>query len=146
MFKFGKKSLENLVGVSEQLIRLHQFVITFFDHKITDGVRTLEEQKANVAKGVSKTMNSKHLPQADGKSHATDSEPYPDVDWGKVEKALAAVKAIDPRLDLLRFYYFQGVMRGAAERMGIKLRQGVDWNGDNNLSNQTFFDLPHNEV
>lgn len=146
MPKFSKQSLDNLKGLHEALIRLHQFVISFYDHSISDGCRTVEEQKKNVAKGVSKTLASKHLPQADGKCHATDSMPFPAVNWDKVEKSLAAVKAIDPKLDLLRFYHFQGVMLGAATRMGVDLRQGIDWNENNDPSDQSFFDLPHNEV
>lgn len=146
MPKFGLVSLKNLEGVSEQLVRLHQFVISFFDHSVDDGCRMWEEQVKNVAKGVSKTMESKHLPNSQGKCLATDSMPYPRVEWKAVEKSLAAVKAIDPRLDLLRFYYFQGIMRGVAEAKGIKLRQGIDWDSDNAIHDQSFFDLPHNEV
>ena len=44
---------------------------------IIDTLRTKEEQEANVAKGVSWTMNSKHLPQLpEGKSRAIDIAPY----------------------------------------------------------------------
>lgn len=132
--------------MAEPLIRLHQFVISFFDHSVSDGCRTWEEQVKNVAKGVSKTMDSRHLPDEKGKCNATDSMPYPEVDWPKVEKSLAAVRAIDSRADLLRFYYFQGIMRGVAEAKGIKLRQGINWDSDGELTDQSFFDLPHNEV
>jgi hypothetical protein len=127
-------------------VRLHTAVVAHYDHSVNDGCRTVEEQRKNVAKGVSKTMASKHLPQADGKCHATDSMPYPAVDWGKVERGLAALRAIDPKLDLLRFYHFQGFVAGVAAMLGIDLRQGVDWDGDEDLANQSFFDLPHNEL
>lgn len=44
---------------------------------IVDTMRTPEEQAANLAKGVSWTKNSKHLPQAlDGKALAIDVCPY----------------------------------------------------------------------
>jgi hypothetical protein len=44
---------------------------------IVDTLRTIEEQKENVLKGVSWTMSSKHLPQApEMKSHAIDIAPY----------------------------------------------------------------------
>ena len=39
---------------------------------IVDTLRTPEEQAANIAKGVSWTKNSKHLPDATGKSNAID--------------------------------------------------------------------------
>ncbi len=44
---------------------------------IVDTLRTEEEQKANIARGVSWTPNSKHLPQPpDGKALAIDVVPY----------------------------------------------------------------------
>lgn len=44
---------------------------------IVDTLRTPGEQEANLAKGVSATMNSKHLPQPpEGKSLAIDIVPY----------------------------------------------------------------------
>jgi len=46
------------------------------DFVFYDGVRTHKEQQANVAKGVSKTLASKHLPQSDGLSHAMDLVPW----------------------------------------------------------------------
>ena len=30
--------------------------------------------------------------------------------------------------------------------MGVDIRWGGDWNGDFNLKNQNFYDLPHFEV
>lgn len=44
---------------------------------VVDTLRTAEEQAANIAKGVSWTSNSKHLPQPEtGKSLAIDVAPY----------------------------------------------------------------------
>jgi peptidoglycan L-alanyl-D-glutamate endopeptidase CwlK len=146
MAKFGEKSLAHLNDVDERLRLVHTKVIEYYDHSIDDGLRTIVEQEKNVARGVSKTMDSKHLPGPDGKSRATDSRPYPLPDWPKVEKCLAAIKLIDPTLGILRFYHFQGIMKGHAKALGIDLRQGIDWDSDNDLANQTFFDLPHNEL
>lgn len=39
---------------------------------VTCGVRTLAEQKVLVAKGASKTLRSRHIPAANGYSHAVD--------------------------------------------------------------------------
>jgi len=39
---------------------------------ITGGPRTIEEQKLLVAKGASRTMRSRHIPAANGFSHAVD--------------------------------------------------------------------------
>lgn len=68
---------------------------------ITCGVRTIEEQKLLVAKGASKTLNSRHIPAANGFSHAIDVAATLNGavrwDWplyGKIAKAMkAAAKA-----------------------------------------------------
>lgn len=146
MNTFGATSRAHLTGVHPDLVRLHEAVLAVFDHSVIDGARTIPEQEKNVARGVSKTMDSKHLVQQDGLAHATDSVPFPQPDWGKIERALAAVKAIDPTLGLLRFYYYQGVVRGTAAQLGIPLRQGIDWDSDTDVGDQSFIDLPHNEL
>lgn len=73
-FYFGNRSRQNLKGVHPQLVELAQRMLaeTAIDFTVIDGVRTLEEQRKNVAKGASTTMNSKHLIQNDGYSHAFD--------------------------------------------------------------------------
>lgn len=142
---FGATSRKNLEGVHPDLVRLHEAVLAVFDHSITDGARTRAEQEKNVARGVSKTMESLHLPQDDGLSHATDSVPFPVPDWNAVQKALGAVKKVDPEMHLCRFYYFQGVVKGVASQLGVEIRQGIDWDRDTQVGDQSFIDLPHNE-
>lgn len=146
MAKFGKTSAANLAECDPKLVAIHEFVIQHYDHSVDDGARTLKEQEKNVAKGVSKTLESKHLPDASGKSQATDSRPFPPPDWNLVEKSLAAVRAIDPTLGLLKFYHFQGFFKGVATHMGVAIRQGIDWDGDNDPADQSFVDMPHNEL
>lgn len=67
-----------MTGVVERAIQ-----ITDVDFGVTQGIRTLDEQKANVAAGRSQTMKSKHLLQEDGFSHAVDVVAYvgPNVSW-----------------------------------------------------------------
>lgn len=142
---FGARSLANLKKVHPDLVRLHEAVLPIFDHSVTDGARSLDEQKKNVEKGVSKTLASKHLLQPDGFAHATDSTPYP-LDWRAVQKGLDALRVADPTMAIARFYYFQGIMRGVAHQLGIPIRQGIDWNADTNVGDQSFIDLPHNEL
>lgn len=76
-FKFSKRSLDNLVGVNEALIKIvHKALeISEIDFTVVEGVRTLEKQKEYVAKGVSKTMNSYHIPNKNG-GRAVDLYPY----------------------------------------------------------------------
>lgn len=143
---FSRTSDAHLAGCHPDLARLHHAVLSVVDHSVVDGVRTLDEQKTNVAKGVSKTLDSKHLPQSDGLSHATDSVPYPPPDWGLIDKCIDAVRKIDPTLGVFRFYWYQGVVKGTAAQMGINIRQGIDWDGDTDVGDQSFIDLPHNEL
>jgi len=50
--------------------------ITSVDFAVHDGLRRIEEQREYVARGVSQTMASKHLPQADGYAHAVVLVPW----------------------------------------------------------------------
>lgn len=145
MAKFGAASKQNLEGVHPGLVKACEVVIQDFDFSVLDGVRTIEEQRKNLAKGVSKTMDSKHLPQDDGLSHAVDAMPYP-VEWSKVESGLAAIKKVDGAMEILRAYYLQGMIRGAALALGFKVRQGVDWNSNDQFNDQSFTDIPHTEI
>ena len=62
-YKLGKRSLEKLEGVDERMVAVVKYAIsvTKQDFSVICGLRTIEEQRALVAKGASKTMKSKHL-------------------------------------------------------------------------------------
>ena len=62
-FHFSMRSLLNLSGVHGDLIRVCMLALqtTPIDFVVVSGVRTLEEQKALVESGKSKTMKSRHL-------------------------------------------------------------------------------------
>lgn len=62
-FKFSKRSLGNLDEVHPALQRVAKraLEISEVDFLITDGHRTVAEQRRFVAQGKSKTMKSKHL-------------------------------------------------------------------------------------
>jgi hypothetical protein len=140
--KFSSRSLGHLVGVHPTLVRLLSEVTEHFDCSILDGVRTVEEQKQNVARGLSKTMNSKHLMQEDGFGHAVDVAPTP-IRWDlDVPSGLGKYD-----VQCLAFLFY---LKGYAKGQGIDLRIGADWNG-NNLWNemdksQSFNDLVHVEL
>ena len=84
-FRLSQRSMDKLEGVHPDMTAVVERAIqlTEVDFGVTQGVRTLEEQKANVAAGRSQTMRSKHLLQDDGFSHAVDVVAYvgPDVSW-----------------------------------------------------------------
>lgn len=149
MYKFGKSSKEKLKGVHPNLVRVMERAISISkqDFSITQGVRTKFEQTRLVAQGKSKTMNSKHLVQRDGYSHAVDVVPFP-VSW-----------------DLEKFYVIADAVEKAAEQLNVKIRWGGAWttfvNGiDDNekelvqnysanrrkLRQQVFIDAPHFEL
>lgn len=85
MFKLSKRSLERLEGVSPKLINVvHRAIeITKVDFGVTQGLRTIDQQKEYVRTGKSQTMNSKHLPQFDNYGHAVDVVAYinGDISW-----------------------------------------------------------------
>ena len=44
------------------------------------------------------------------------------------------------------FYCFGGFVLGVAAEMGLTIRWGGDWDRDEYLHDQSFFDLPHFEL
>ena len=146
MPKFGIESLTHLAGVTPSLREIYLEAVKIVDLKVIDGLRTWAEQIKNVEKGASKTMNSKHLPQApDGLSNAVDAMPYP-IDWVAVERGWQAMKKADPQLRVAEAVYALGVIRGIAHMKGVPVRQGLDWNGNAQFEDQTFLDLPHTQL
>jgi peptidoglycan L-alanyl-D-glutamate endopeptidase CwlK len=97
----------DMTAVVERAIQL-----TEVDFGVTQGVRTLEEQKANVAAGRSQTMASKHLLQDDGFSHAVDVVAYvgSDVSW--------ELNLYDDICD---------AFKQAAEEIGVSIKWGAAW-------------------
>lgn len=72
-FKLSKRSRDNLIGVHPDLIYVVEKAITLtkVDFAVTQGLRTIEEQRKLVQSGASQTMNSKHLT-----GHAVDVVAY----------------------------------------------------------------------
>ena len=62
-FKLGKRSIERLDGVDERMVEVVKLAINFTkqDFTVLEGVRTKERQAELVARGASRTMNSKHI-------------------------------------------------------------------------------------
>ena len=63
MYRFSKRSWDNLTGVNPRLVALASRALVYsdIDFVVIDGMRTRREQEELVAKGASWTMNSKHL-------------------------------------------------------------------------------------
>lgn len=129
MYKFSRKSKEKLNTCHPDIQKVMKEVIKYVDITIIEGVRSKETQEEYVRTGKSKTLNSKHIKQSDGYSHAIDVIAYP-VEWNNWE----------------RNYMVAGFIKGIAASMGVKLRMGADWDGDFTTKDQTFHDLPHFEI
>lgn len=97
-YALGKRSLERLVGVHPDLVRVVKRAIelTEYDFSVIEGVRTVETQRAYVAKGASKTMNSRHIT-----GHAVDLYPVGrPTPWDKCPVVAAAMLAAAVELDV----------------------------------------------
>lgn len=125
---FSEASFAKLKTCHPDLIRLFERVLQVHDCTIVCGHRNQQDQDEAVRTGKSKTPwpTSKHNTTP---SRAVDVVPCP-VDWN----------------DMKRFYYFAGVVKGVAASMGIRIRSGLDWDGDNDFKDQTFTDAPHFEL
>lgn len=128
MPSFSEASARRLAQCDPRLQRLFNEVIKHFDCTVITGHRGKAEQEEMVRTGRSKV----HWP--DGKhntvpSLAADVAPYP-IDWEDRE----------------RFTLFAGFVKGLAVSMGIKIRWGGDWDGDTEVLDNGFDDLPHFEL
>ena len=128
MPKFSNASLAKLATIHPDLQKLFLEVVKVVDCIIVCGYRDKEEQDKAYAMGRSlvRFPNSKHNINP---SNAVDVVPYP-IDW----------------LDIRRFYYFGGFVVATALKLNISIRWGGDWNGDFQVKDQNFNDLPHFEL
>jgi len=129
MYRFSRKSKEKLETCHPDIQKICNELIKIMDVTVLEGIRTKEQQEEYVRTGMSQTMDSRHLDQGDGYSHAVDLAPYP-IDWSDRE----------------RFIYMQGMIRGIAQQLGIEVRSGIDWDSDGQLKDHSFFDGPHFEL
>jgi len=109
-FRLGAGSNARLIGVHPDLVRLvrHLERTTTMPFAVTDGLRTKEQQEALVAKGASKTLNSRHLT-----GHALDIVPL--TDDGR------------PSWTWTLIWTFVPIVEHAAKELGISLESGARW-------------------
>ena len=126
--KLNTASIAKLKGVHPDLVRV--VLRCARDWKdagtafiVTCGVRTMAEQKVLVAKGASKTLRSRHIPAANGYSHAVD---------------LAATIAGQVRWDWPLYDRLAKAMKAAAKAEKVTVEWGGDW--------KTFKDGPHYQL
>ena len=110
-YKLGTRSKEKLEGVDERMQAVVRSAIgqSKQDFSVICGLRTIEEQRALVAKGASQTMKSKHI---DG--HAVDLAAYVDgIRW-----------------ELNLYDEIADAMKAAAIECGVAIRWGAAWHID----------------
>jgi len=109
--KLGKRSLSRLEGGNDDLVTVVKYAIgvTKQDFSVICGLRTIDEQKALVAKGASQTMKSKHI---DG--NAVDLMAY--CNGGRWELNL--------------YDEIADAMKEGAAACNVKLRWGAAWTID----------------
>ena len=119
-FKLSRRSLERMQGVHPDLVKVVLLAIqlTEVDFGVTEGVRTIEKQREYVAKGASKTLNSRHLT-----GHAVDLVAYigADVNWSWP-----------------LYHKIADAMKRAANSLNVPIVCGADW--------KKFPDGPHFEL
>ncbi len=156
---YGATSLQRLATAHPDLQALMKKVGEKFPNTILEGERTEEQQRKNVEKGVSQTMNSKHVRSP---AEAVDAAPDP-LSWPQAAKLLNRIETVAGLMsdeqgaeimslvegyvrEVARWYYFGGYVLGVASEEDVDIRWGGDWDGDRSLEDQTFHDLPHFEV
>ena len=117
MYKLSSRSLGKLEGVNPVLVDTVKRAIelTKVDFGVIFGVRSLETQKKLYESGRSQTMNSKHLLQDDGVSHAVD---------------LMAYQEGQPCWEIQVYDEIADAMKEAAVRTDLKIRWGAAWHID----------------
>lgn len=108
-YQLSQRSLNKLDGVHPDLVGVVKKAITLtkVDFGVTQGLRTLEQQKALLKSGATQTMNSKHLT-----GHAVDLVAYIDgqVSW--------QLNVYDDLAD---------AMKQAATELSVPVRWGAAW-------------------
>lgn len=114
MYQLGKTSRQRLQGVDPRLVRCVEraIQITTQDFTVLEGVRSIETQRDYVRRGVSQTMNSRHLRQPDGVGKAVDLVPWA----GGM-----------PRWEWPLIWPIAEAMRRASIELGVPIRWGGGW-------------------
>ncbi len=125
MYNLGTRSKALLRGVHPDLVKVVERAIRIstVDFTVIEGVRDMERQQRLFETGASQTLNSRHIPGADGFAKAVD---------------LAAWVDDEIRWDWPLYGHIAKAMQTAATDLNIKIVSGINW--------RTFKDGPHHEL
>ena len=125
MYALGPRSKARLKGVHPDLVKVVERAIniTTVDFTVLEGVRDPLRQKKLVESGASQTMNSRHIPGADGYAKAVDLGAWVDdqIDWSWP-----------------LYHKIAAAMLEAARELNVKIVWGGSW--------AKFRDGPHFEL
>ena len=134
-----ERSEANLVGVHPFLVAIvrgaHAMMLDDspgLAFMVIEGVRNLDRQRALVAAGASRTMNSYHLMRITKQGT-----------FGLAVDLLAEIEGLGARWDWPLYPRIARRMKAAAEQLGHRITWGGDWDGDNSSANESFRDGPH---
>ncbi len=131
MPSFSRGSKQRLSTCNDRLQELFNDVVRTFDCTIVEGFRGEKKQNEYFKLGKSK-IRFPHGKHNRYPSMAIDVAPYLNgaISW-----------------DFRHCLYFAGFVKGVAEKHGIKIRWGGDWDNDNEtMTDQSFQDLVHFEI
>lgn len=114
MYTLGPRSKARLKGVHPDLVKVVEraIQITTVDFTVLEGVRDPMRQKKLVEAGASQTLNSRHIPGADGYAKAVDLGAWVDdqVDWSWP-----------------LYSQINAAMQQAAKQVGVDITWGGNW-------------------
>ena len=134
MFKFGASSQHRKRTCHQDLQRVLNLALSWgvIDFCVLDGHRGEARQMEYFN---ARPQRSK-LPWPEGRHNRFPSDAVDVAPW---------VGGAIPWDDERHWYVLAGVIMAAAAKLGVELRGGYDWDGDADLSDQTFNDLGHFE-
>lgn len=134
MPKFSESSSSKLLTCHTDLQTLFNEVVKYRDCTIISGRRGEIEQNELYRRGMSQLRYPQSKHNASPLSLAVDVMPYfslePHIRWNDVESA----------------YNFIGYVQAVADRLGIAVRNGADWDMDLDFDDQSFIDVAHYEL
>lgn len=153
MPSFGEKSTARLKTCVRPIQDLCYGVIQVVDCTVLCGLRGKEAQNQAYIDMVSKVdfpYSAHNVALDDGTEDPNGLSPAVDLaPWRKgigVPWPDKATSTEDETTRWREWYMFLGFVRGIAYMKNIKIRCGADWDGDFEIRDQNFHDLPHIEL
>lgn len=143
-YNFSKRSLDFLVGIHPDLVNFMKELIKIspYDFRITDGVRTAEEQNYLYKQG--RTIPGIKVTKVDGYKEKSNHQPKIDgfgyaVDIGVLVEENDKIVYKGEWKD---FHYYQDIYN-IAKKNGLLEKYNIEWGGN---CWKTFKDAPHWQI